>query len=89
MLNRKEEELLELLWDNETPMTSKTMLDIIKLGKYKLKADVGIHRIINSLLEKNMIKICGSEKSGKLYARRFEPVLTREEYTIEVLAKKI
>ncbi len=80
MLTKSEEEILDLLWTENKPMTSS---DIVNLSVNRTWKKSYIHLLINSMLKKEVIKIDGFVKTTKNYARTFVPVLTREEYIIK------
>ena len=80
MLTKSEEEILDLLWTENKPMTSS---DIVNLSVNRTWKKSYIHLLINSMLKKEVIKIDGFVKTTKNYARTFVPVLTREEYRIK------
>lgn len=80
MLTKSEEEILDLLWTENKPMTSS---DIVNLSVNRTWKKSYIHLLINSMLKKEVIRIDGFVKTTKNYARTFVPVLTREEYIIK------
>ncbi|MDE7206801.1 MAG: hypothetical protein K2N90_06535, partial [Lachnospiraceae bacterium] len=45
-------------------------------------------RTINTLLKKNLIRICGRERYNTQYARVFEPTIPREEYAARFLVDR-
>lgn len=87
MISAKEEYVLNILWAKDEPMTSMELLEAIPPNGM-LKKDSSIHRILNALLEKGMITVTGSVRSGKLYARQFRPTMTREAYIIDSFTQK-
>lgn len=79
-LTKGEERIMEFFWDSPTPLTS---MDISSMtDEFN---DSYIHRLLNSLLKKEMLEINGIVKSGKQYARKFIPTITREEYGAMVM----
>ena len=88
MLKEKEELLMELLWDVGTPLTSVEMADIIPQKSWSGRSDANIHRVINSLLQKDMLQVRGYTQYRTQYARRFEPTMSREEYIIKLYSEK-
>lgn len=87
MLTDKEEYLMNILWTRDVPMTSVELMEALPENG-PVKKDTGLHRIINSLLDQDLIHISGAVLSGKLYARQFSPSCTREEYTIKAFTNK-
>ncbi len=80
MLTKSEEEILDLLWTENRPMTST---EIVNLSVNRTWKKSYIHLLINSLLKKEVIKVEGFVKTTKNYARTFIPVFTREEYAVK------
>jgi len=85
LMNPKEENLMELLWDEQKPLTTAEIGSVLK-GKGWNKST--LFNTIQSLLEKGYIKVSGVERSHTQYARRFEYAITREEYAAVVLTYK-
>lgn len=88
MLKEKEELLMELLWEAGQPLTSVEMAQIIPQKSWSGRSDANIHRVINSLLQKGMLQVCGYTQYKTQYARRFEPTITREEYIVKMYTEK-
>ena len=79
-LTKGEERIMEFFWDSQSPLTS---MDISSMtDEFN---DSYIHRLLTSLLKKEMLEVNGIEKSGKQYARKFVPTMTREEYGAMVI----
>ncbi len=79
-LTKGEERIMEFFWDSQSPLTS---MDISSMtDEFN---DSYIHRLLTSLLKKEMLEVNGIEKSGKQYARKFVPTMTREEYGAMVM----
>ncbi len=79
-LTKGEERIMEFFWDSQSPLTS---MDISSMtDEFN---DSYIHRLLTSLLKKEMLEVNGMEKSGKQYARKFVPTMTREEYGAMVI----
>lgn len=76
-LTKSEEELMELFWQVNNPLTSVELLDIATghswNGHY-------IHKILNSLLKKGFIEICGYVLYGSQYTRQFITIITEDDY---------
>ena len=77
LMNPKEENLMELLWDEQRPLTTAEIGSVLK-GKGWNKST--LFNTIQSLLEKGYIKVSGVERSHTQYARQFEYTMTKEEY---------
>ena len=84
MLTKSEEQIVELLWNSEEPLTSS---EIIKNSVGKTWKDSYVHLLINSLMEKGIIEVAGFKKATKNYARTFKPTVSREEYLVIILTR--
>lgn len=80
-----EREVLELLWEENQPLTSA---EIVKISEHKTWKPSYIHLMINSLLKKNVIQVAGFKQTTKNYARTFTPTMTREEFSIHMLREE-
>ncbi len=85
MLSTKEEELMELLWESDKPLTSVEIMKIPNMSEWN---ETNLYRTLNSLLGKKLIQVCGMEQYKTQYARQFEPALTREEYAVRFLTDR-
>lgn len=84
MLTKSEEQIVELLWNSEEPLTSS---EIIRNSVDKTWKDSYVHLLINSLMEKGIIEVAGFKKATKNYARTFKPTISREEYLVLKLTR--
>lgn len=79
-MTASEREVLELLWQQGKPLTSS---EIVALSEDKSWKPSYIHLMINSLLKKEIIQVAGFKKTTKNFARSFEPILSKEEFSIQ------
>lgn len=84
MLTKSEEQIVELLWTSDGPLTSS---EIIRNSVDKTWKDSYVHLLINSLMDKGIIEVAGFKKATKNYARTFKPTMSREEYLVLTLTK--
>lgn len=84
MLTKSEEQIVELLWNFDEPLTSS---EIIRNSVDKTWKDSYVHLLINSLMDKGIIEVAGFKKATKNYARTFKPTMSREEYLFLNLTK--
>jgi len=84
-LTTREEELMEMLWESDKPLTSVEMLELSDGYSWK---DNYLHIMLRSLLKKEAISVCGTVQYGTQYARQFKPAITKEEYAAKLLAGK-
>lgn len=84
-LTNSEEDLMEIFWERNEPLTSVEISDISAdrswNGNY-------VHMMLRSLLKKGMITVCGSVQYGTQYARQFIPSLSREQYAAKLVMSK-
>lgn len=79
-LTKSELEILETMWEYGKPITAT---NITKTAINKTWKSSSIHILINSLLDKKLIEVAGFEKTTKNYARKFQPVLPRNEFMLQ------
>lgn len=76
-LTRSEQEIMELLWKVDRPLSRAEIIDLAPGRTWKPSS---IHILLNSMLEKGAVQVAGFVQSTKNYARTFVPALTPEEY---------
>ena len=79
MLTKSELEIMELMWQEDKPLTSS---QIIELSVDRTWKKSYVHLLINSLIEKGMIEVSGFVKTTKNYARTFTAKVSKEEYSV-------
>lgn len=84
-LTKSEREIMTLLWHVDKPLTAS---EIIDLSTEKTWKDSYIHLLINSLLEKEMIRAEGFAKTTKNYARTFVAAISEDEYAVRQITGK-
>lgn len=84
-LSTREEELLNILWAYNEPLTQNEMVDRLVSQGWN---NVTLFKTVQSLAKAGYLKVVGLEKSVKTYARKFIPSLTKEEFYSELLIKK-
>lgn len=83
-LTKNETEIMNVLWKEGRPLTS---VQIVEKSKDKTWKSSSIHILLNSLLKKEAIKEVGFVRSGKGYARTFEPTISSEQYYTDIFAE--
>ncbi|MGN0477994.1 MAG: BlaI/MecI/CopY family transcriptional regulator [Hominenteromicrobium sp.] len=78
-LTKSEHEIMNLLWHVDKPLTAS---EIVEQSTDRTWKDSYIHLLINSLLEKEMIRAEGFAKTTKNYARTFVASVSEEEYAV-------
>lgn len=76
-LTRSEMEIMDVLWESNTPMSRA---DLLTQSQEKSWKDSSVHILLNGLLQKGAIREAGFVKRSKTYGRTFAPTLSREEY---------
>lgn len=84
-LNAREEELLCFLWEENEAMTSAEMAEKLKEREWN---NITVFKTVQSLTEKEYLKVDSLKKAAKTYARRMTPSLSKEEYYSSVLKEK-
>lgn len=84
-INAREERVLNLLWDMNTPMTSNEMFEALSSEDWK---QITLLKTVQSLTDKGYLNVAGIEKVVKTYARRFEPSISKGEYYSRLLNDK-
>ena len=82
-LAKSEHEIMNLLWHVDRPLTAS---EIIEQSTDKTWKDSYIHLLINSLLDKGMIRAEGFAKTTKNYARTFVAAVSEEAYAVQQIA---
>ena len=77
IMTNSEEVLMGILWSSERPLTSVELMEMPQDHSWERGY---LHKMLRSLLNKEIIKVCGTVLYGKQYARQFAPMLTKEEY---------
>lgn len=85
-LTETELEIMEILWSVGAPMSQG---DIIAYAADKPLKENSIKVLLGHLLRKEMIQVVGFVRSGKVYARTFAPVYSREEYFAKEAATRV
>lgn len=85
-LTETELEIMEILWSVGAPMSQG---DIIAHAADKPLKENSIKVLLGHLVRKEMIQVVGFVRSGKVYARTFVPVCSREEYFAREAAARV
>jgi predicted transcriptional regulator len=82
LANKREKELLDMLWKADKAMTSMDMLNYLDEDNWN---KLSVFRTVNGLLSKELIKVDGLEQNKTQYARTYLPAVTKEEYAAMTL----
>ncbi len=85
-LTHSEETLLNIFWDVGTPLSSLDVFEISQKTEDATTWSINyVHKMLTSLLDKELLEICGFVRSGKKYVRKFQTCITKEEYIADIL----
>lgn len=85
-LTKSEQQIMEILWQADHPMAQTEVVTTCVDRKWKERS---IFSMLNSLMEKGVLREVGFVRSGKTYARTFEPAMSHAEYLAEVVAQQL
>ncbi|UWP69067.1 BlaI/MecI/CopY family transcriptional regulator [Subdoligranulum variabile] len=85
-LTKSEQQIMEIFWQADHPMAQTEVVSTCVDRKWKERS---IFSMLNSLMEKGVLKEVGFVRSGKTYARTFEPALSHAEYLAEVIVEQL
>ena len=81
-----EKEVLDTLWKNEQALTAREIVNHCDDKSWKPSY---IHIMLNSLLEKKLIKEVGFKQATKNFARMYRPAMTKDEWMIYQLTEEV
>ena len=79
MLTGKELEIMTVLWDSETPLTTS---EIIECTPHRTWQEGSIFAIMNTLIKKGAVVLETYKPTLGKHARAYKPLITSEEYAI-------
>ena len=85
ILNKREEELMNYLWEINKPLTTSEMAKQLETEGW---TNITLCRTVQSLSDNGYLEVAGLEKATKTYARKLIPSLTKEEYYSSVLMNR-
>lgn len=85
ILKGKRYDVMDVLWKEDKPLSAFEINDLYP----ELKMPT-VRRCLELLLKENLIKVAGTSMNGKVYARNYVPLLSKEDYLKgNVQSKKI
>lgn len=84
VLNKREEELMNFLWECSEPLTQNEMARRMEEQGWN---QVTLFKTVQSLSGAGYLQVAGLEKSAKTYARKLVPAISKEEYYASILMK--
>lgn len=82
-LTKCEQEIMQSFWASEKPLSQAELVAQPIERSWK---DRSVYILLNGLLEKGMLREAGFIRSGKTFARCFEPTVSYEEYYAHEIA---
>jgi len=79
-LTKSEQQIMEIFWQADHPMAQTEVIHTCEDRKWKERS---IFSMLNSLMAKGFVR------SGKTYARTFEPAMSHAEYLALVVAEQL
>ncbi|MCC8050418.1 MAG: BlaI/MecI/CopY family transcriptional regulator [Clostridiales bacterium] len=83
-LTKSEREIMDLLWNTDRPLTATEIVNLTPERAWKKSY---IHLLINSLLEKELIKSETLVRTGRNFGRAFTAVSTKEQFEIRQITQ--
>lgn len=85
-LTKSEQQIMEIFWQADHPMAQTEVINTCVDRKWKERS---IFSMLNSLMAKGVLQEVGFVRSGKTYARTFEPAVSHAEYLASVIADQL
>jgi len=85
-LTKSEQQIMEIFWQADHAMAQTEVVKTCVDRKWKERS---IFSMLNSLMEKGVLREVGFVRSGKTYARTFEPAMSHAEYLASVVAEQL
>lgn len=80
-LTKKEEEIMQVLWDAQKPLTASDICDHARTMGMDLNQST-VQMTVNKLLKAGMIRVGEITQAHKVLARAFEPTLDPDELAV-------
>ena len=85
-LTKSEQQIMEIFWQADHAMAQTEVVKTCVDRKWKERS---IFSMLNCLMEKGVLREVGFVRSGKTYARTFEPAMSHAEYLASVIAEQL
>lgn len=87
IMDKREQAIMEQLWTKGKALGVSELEAIFDSESEKKLGKASIFKALQSLLKKEYVKVSGLERAGMVYARMYEPNITKEEYAAVLLSK--
>lgn len=74
-LTEREYEIMEILWQSKKPMLASDIMEAAENTSGN-----SVHKILNKLMEKGLVKVAGNVKVVKSQSRLYAPAVSAVEY---------
>ena len=81
ILTKREDELMNFLWEMDRPLTVEEMIE--GAGEHSWN-ETYLRTLLRSLEKKGAVECCGFVLRTKLYARQFQPAISKEEFYMQL-----
>lgn len=81
-LSKSEERVMEILWQENAPLTISQIVSLADDMDWKANY---VTKIINFLVKKEMVNMCGVTLERNHYSRQFVPLMDKDEYAAGLL----
>lgn len=85
-LTRSEQEIMELFWSIDHPVTQSEVVSTCENRSWKERS---VFSMLNSLMKKGLVHEVSFVRSGKTYARTFEATMTQPEFLANTVADQL
>ena len=85
-LTKSEQQIMEIFWQADHPMAQTEVIHTCEDRKWKERS---IFSMLNSLMAKGVLREVGFVRSGKTYARTFEPAMSQAEYLAKAISERL
>lgn len=77
---KAEEQIMDILWSVKEPLSQQQIVEVASDSGELTFKERSIFTLLNGLMDKGLVQEVGFIRSGKTYARTFQPTMTRPEW---------
>ena len=86
VMDKREQKIMQILWEHQDDIQGLSVVDFEELTVGDKLSRPSIFKALQSLMDKEYIEVSGLEQVGTVYARRYIPKISREQYAAILLA---
>lgn len=83
-LSETELDILQIMWEKKQALSRPEILAELPDKDWNPNS---IHQVLNSMMKKNVLKVAGMARCGRVYGRTYEPSITREDLIASDVAR--